>query len=609
MPLLQGFAKGTQFLDNSGNPLARGTLSVYEANTSTLATLTSNGSTAAPNPITLDGSGRLTFGVWVITSVDIVIKDSSGSTVANPQGLVPVNTETIYATQFGVRADDTTDDSDALNDAITEALASDRELILPRGTMRVDSSILVETGGGHTDALKMSGRGMYSTIIRPTGNFSALNIDGSGTNSQFMHGGFLRDFAIAPTSAGGTSQHGIELRSWWYGVIERVRIQGLGGSAIYVPLDTGISTNPDDYASGALTFKHCRIVSNTGWGVYAPAGIAFAAPEFETCYIGENNLGGLYLGCHGFRIEGGAIFSNGKNGVTDGPGLRVIEVSTEPQVWRVRGVEFDNNRTAHIHVTAGRGFEIVLNRMNSWETVFNDGVLSPPVHVKFEHVAGSAINNGQIIGNQHRSQRSDGSPPAGTMHALTLYDMGDNANIAHNEIVNPNAAVADNTTNMTVFAGFNLTGRNEAEIETRLHHSGHLTGYVRARITVAENIEASAAKIVFDSAQFDPHILYSSGTYTVPYTGVFHVSYALRVTGVSDGTLVTISARTTAGAATSAENQHRVNGTGSQTLTGSMSCYLQAGDDLELWGSNSSGGAIAITTGTTTSWVCINGGR
>lgn len=608
MPLLQGFAKGTQFLDNSGNPLARGTLSVYEANTSTLATLTSNGSTAAPNPITLDGSGRLVFGVWVITSVDIVIKDSSGSTVANPQGLVPVNTETIYATQFGVRADDTTDDSNALNDAITEALASDRELILPRGTMRVDSSILVATGGGHTDALKMSGRGMYSTIIRPTGNFSALNIDGSGTNSQFMHGGFLRDFAIAPTSAGGTGQHGIELRSWWYGVIERVRIDGLGGSGIYVPLDTGISTNPDDYASGALTFKHCRLTNNTGWGVYAPGGLAFSGPAFNDCYVGVNALGGYYLACHGFRIEGGACFSNGKNGVVDGPGVMVDEISTSPQVWRIRGVELDNNRTAHIHIKSARGFDVKLNRMNSWETVFNDGVLSPPVHVKLES-SSNTIGNGRFIGNQHRSQRSDQTPAASTMHALICYDFGNSATIAKNEVINPNADAADNTTAMTVFSGFNINSRNEAELDTRLHHSGHLTGYVRTRMLTSDNIETTITKLLFDSEHFDIHGLMSSSTYTVPYTGIFHISYALRITGVADGTAITVQVVANSGASNPGENIHIVNGTGEQSITGSMSLYLNSGDTIELWASNNSGSPIAITTGTQKSWLCINGGR
>lgn len=89
MALLQGFAKGTQFLDNSGNPLSRGSLSVYESDTSTLATLTSNGSTAAPNPVTLDGSGRLTSALWAVVPVDVVVKDANGATVANPQDIVP----------------------------------------------------------------------------------------------------------------------------------------------------------------------------------------------------------------------------------------------------------------------------------------------------------------------------------------------------------------------------------------------------------------------------------------------------------------------------------------------------------------------------------------
>jgi hypothetical protein len=191
---------------------------------------------------------------------------------------------------------------------------------------------------------------------------------------------------------------------------------------------------------------------------------------------------------------------------------------------------------------------------------------------------------------------------------MTCYDFSNNANVGFHQVLNTNADDADNTTAMTRFANIHANSLIEVEHGSLIRNSGNTGGAFRARITSAENIESSAAAIIFDSDQYDPHALHntSTGTYTVPATGLYEIDYSLRVTGVADGTLVTIGARVASGATTAAENQHRVNGTGSQNITGRMVVYLTQNDGLQLYGSNSSGGAIAITTGTTASWWAVS---
>ena len=73
---------GAQFLDNSGNVLTGGLIYTYSAGTTTpLATYTSNlGTTAHPNPIILDASGRVPGGeIWLATGIGykFVLKDAN----------------------------------------------------------------------------------------------------------------------------------------------------------------------------------------------------------------------------------------------------------------------------------------------------------------------------------------------------------------------------------------------------------------------------------------------------------------------------------------------------------------------------------------------------
>lgn len=205
MALLMGFAKGTQFLDNSGNPLARGTLTFYEADTSTLATITSNGSTAAPNPATLDGSGRLTSAAWCRKTVDVVVKDSTGATVANPQDIVPVAPQNVGdVTVQGAALDGVTDDTAALQAAI-DAVGSGGNVVIPPGTLAfttvtADNDIRF-TGYGTASKLKQLASAATGAIIltnKSRISFSDLYFDMTvaGAADSMIYGTSVDDLSV-----------------------------------------------------------------------------------------------------------------------------------------------------------------------------------------------------------------------------------------------------------------------------------------------------------------------------------------------------------------------------------------------------------------------------
>jgi len=87
------YPMGHTFLDNSGNPLASGTVHYYEVNTTTDEPIYSDaaGLTALPNPITLNSAGRAVDGSSNLVAIYLsdagatdykeVVKDSGGTTL------------------------------------------------------------------------------------------------------------------------------------------------------------------------------------------------------------------------------------------------------------------------------------------------------------------------------------------------------------------------------------------------------------------------------------------------------------------------------------------------------------------------------------------------
>jgi hypothetical protein len=219
---------GAQFFDNNGVPLAGGLVYTYTAGTTTpqAAYTTSSGSTAHTNPIVLDSAGRVASGgeIWLTDAVayKFVIKTSAAVLIGtydnitgNASGIVSslaassgsslvgfiqagtgavattVQTklrESVSVKDFGATGDGTTNDTAAIQLAVTAAYAQQKALYFPSGTYLMASTITM--GNNTTDAARFCyffGDGKDSIIKVTAANVNPFlwqgpnpDVDGAG---------------------------------------------------------------------------------------------------------------------------------------------------------------------------------------------------------------------------------------------------------------------------------------------------------------------------------------------------------------------------------------------------------------------------------------------
>ena len=240
MPLIDILAAGVT--DDSGVVLASGTVTSYQAGTTTLQTIYQDNDLTIPhsNPSTLDSAGRLI--AYSATSLKLVIETSAGASVRTIDNVSPDNQtsgvvvtrgsdadswgaatqdainilvsdslgvdaqfkaadsatardytdkakEIISAFDYGAVADGTTSDATALSNAIG-ALGSGGTLFIPEGTYIVDTTITVTTsnirimGSGDKTILKASGTVDPMILMQNITDITIENIQFQGSRSD-----------------------------------------------------------------------------------------------------------------------------------------------------------------------------------------------------------------------------------------------------------------------------------------------------------------------------------------------------------------------------------------------------------------------------------------
>ncbi|CAB4126879.1 Pectate lyase superfamily protein [uncultured Caudovirales phage] len=235
---------GAQFFTDAGAPLAGGLLYTYAAGTTTPATTYSDntGLVNNANPIVLDAAGRVSSEIWLTdgvyykfvlktsTGVQIWSKDnisnatsavwnslstSSGSSLVGflQSGTGAVATtvqtklrETVSVKDFGAVGDGVTDDTAAIQAAITYVGASGAAVYFPAGTYLVSTITLAYEGqrlvgaGKYRSVIKMSAASTYG-IQSP--NFG---VRGAGTiPSVFTVGFSIEELAVDMTATANLS--------------------------------------------------------------------------------------------------------------------------------------------------------------------------------------------------------------------------------------------------------------------------------------------------------------------------------------------------------------------------------------------------------------------
>ncbi len=169
-------------------------------------TLKSSGSLAAKADDTavVHKSGAETItGIKTFSASPIVPTPSSGTQAATKAYVDSSKIDAwLFAKDYGVAFDGTTDDAANLQTAINAAVAADKPLVLPAGTAIIGTTLTV------TDSLTLLGSGRESTILKAKAALNAYVIRFNGSSTNGLIGAYFADFAIDGNSANQTAGSG-----------------------------------------------------------------------------------------------------------------------------------------------------------------------------------------------------------------------------------------------------------------------------------------------------------------------------------------------------------------------------------------------------------------
>ncbi len=152
--------------DTNGNAVVGASVTIkLSADDSTATIYSTNTGTAQSNPITTDSDGRFTF--YAKDGTYYAAVSRSGVTAENgPSFTLTDISGFVSASGYGVVADGSTDDTTALQAAITASYG--KTLMLPAGTIKVTSGLSI------TSAIRLLGQGRDETYIQWTS--TTLNV-------------------------------------------------------------------------------------------------------------------------------------------------------------------------------------------------------------------------------------------------------------------------------------------------------------------------------------------------------------------------------------------------------------------------------------------------
>ena len=237
----------------------------------------------------------------------------------------PLFGEDVSVRQFGAKGDGETDDTAAIQAAVTAALALKRGLYLSAGTYLVTDTIRIDDVSNTTNhhrGLRIRGAGQSATILKAdfatysAGTDAEVALYGKSVlrhsrtvGNTFSDGLVIEGITIE--GAGRTADvkvNGISIVGAWQAKIQRVYLKYLSGDALLVPYrsdleDSAGGSGSDPYAP-VLAVSYCNVVQCGGWGIrHACGGLA---PHVMCASFNQCDAGGVkYTGVSGYLGFGG----------------------------------------------------------------------------------------------------------------------------------------------------------------------------------------------------------------------------------------------------------------------------------------------------------------
>lgn len=482
---------------------------------------------------------------------------ATGSGTGNGTAEVSQTVETklrqfISAADFGVVGDGVVDDTAALQAFFNEAQAQGGDCILPKGTYRVTSPILIyETSTQRHDGARIRGAGINDTIIDFRGSGRVFDIrgippsNGSGTQTgtYFIWGLEMSNFTIDGANKTGTTD-GFRLVGLWNSTFDNLTIKNLR-YGIVSEGDLTYNSNPDWSSTANCKVDTCNFERLTESGFYnsvvqAASGWSFSHSLFVLC--GQSGIrlasGGIritecgFAGC-GWSSEIATPNVNGAGIVFSG------NVTVASQIT-VENCEFDTNFTAHIDFEYAGGIRLSGNRY-----IFNDrysyGAICPTAGA-IRIAAFSSSNAVQNVLFSNEFFRLDAGPTVGTP---ICFNFANNANVQNIRVFGASFSDNNGTLNFTRVTGqtaSNSWARNNYDLQ--LSDLSNLTAIVPGRpfgeyigqitgspSTTGGNVETVLPFATQESVnlQIFSTSLYNTttGVFTCPVAGYYDVDWVV----------------------------------------------------------------------------------
>lgn len=259
------------------------------------------GGTVAQNALTIASAAKSTADGAVKRSGDTMAGNldapvlSFGSSYARK--LTDRFAETIHVMDYGAKCDGITDDTAAVQAAVSACnSAGSGTLIFPRGTCNVSAGFTVNV------PISFAGHGMRQSVIKNVN--ASLNSPIFLLSASASGSSVFRDFGISSVSGVGASCAGIQIDGGQAFKISKVEVSG-----------TAIGINISKTQTGAW-IDDCFIHNTTGAGVAVDAGnmtirgcytINCGGNGFQFTAVSGESAGLVVMGCTSFN-SGGANF-------------------------------------------------------------------------------------------------------------------------------------------------------------------------------------------------------------------------------------------------------------------------------------------------------------